>query len=133
MAKGGVLRLLTDLAWQRRWGPGPGPGGRGHVVERDLRQRLFEHLQDMHLGYLVDHPPSELMATSIGLVLGASAVGFMLYISSLLTILAMLPMPLIVVLTPVQSGRLYRRYQEVQEAFGRDDRAGAARSSTAWG
>ncbi|MFH1034764.1 MAG: ABC transporter ATP-binding protein [Pseudomonadota bacterium] len=133
---GGVLALALGMALLRLvWRPLL--MGFSRQVERDLRQRLFEHLQEMHLGYLVDHPPGELMAkftndlnnirmaTGIGLVaatdglvLGASAVGFMFYISPLLTLLAMLPMPLIVVLTQVQSGRLHRRYQEVQESFG---------------
>ena len=133
---GGVLGLASGMALLRLvWRPLL--MGFSRLVERDLRQRLFEHLQEMHLGYLVDHPPGELMAKSTndlnnirmatgiglvaamdGLVLGTSAVGFMLYISPLLTLLAVLPMPLIVVLTRVQSGRLHRRYQEVQEAFG---------------
>ena len=31
-------------------------------VERDLRQKLFDHMQSLHLGYLDDHPPGRLMA-----------------------------------------------------------------------
>lgn len=133
---GGVLGLALGMAALRLlWRPLL--MGFSRQVERDLRQRLFEHLQVMHLGYLVDHPPGELMARSTndlnnirmatgiglvaamdGLVLGAAALGFMLYISPLLTLLAVLPMPLIVALTRVQSGRLHRRYQEVQQSFG---------------
>ncbi|MBI5524542.1 MAG: ABC transporter ATP-binding protein [Desulfarculus sp.] len=132
----GVLGLALGMACLRLlWRPLL--MGFSRQVERGLRQRLFEHLQDMHLGYLVDHSPGELMARSTndlnnirmatgiglvaamdGLVLGTAALGFMLYISPLLTLLAVLPMPLIVALTRVQSGRLHRRYQEVQEAFG---------------
>ncbi len=134
---GAVLGLALAMALLRLlWRPLL--MGFSRRVEADLRIRLFEHLQGMHLGYLVDHPPGELMAratndlnnirmaTGIGLVaamdgilLGASAVGFMLYISPLLTMLAILPMPLIVALTRVQSKKLHRRYQEVQDAFGR--------------
>lgn len=124
----GVLRLI----WR------PLLMGFSRLVERDLRSRLFAHLQRMHVGFLVDNPPGELMARATndlnnirmatgiglvaaldGLVLGGLAVGFMVYISPLLTLLAMLPMPLVVVFSRVQSHRLAGRYQDVQDAFGR--------------
>lgn len=107
-------------------------------VEADLRLRLYDHLQTMHQGFLADNPPGELMARASndlnnirmaagiglvaamdGLLMGCAAVGFMLYISPLLTLLALLPMPLVVALTRVQSRRLHKRYAEVQDAFGR--------------
>ncbi|MFH1057525.1 MAG: ABC transporter ATP-binding protein [Pseudomonadota bacterium] len=112
--------------------------GFSRQVERDLRMRLFSHLQRMHLGYLADHPVGELMARATndlnsirmasgiglvaavdGLIMGCAAVGFMLYISPLLTLLALTPMPLVVVLTRRKSRTLHRRYNQVQDAFGR--------------
>jgi ATP-binding cassette subfamily B protein len=105
-------------------------------VELDLRGRIFAHLQRLHLGWYASHPPGEIMskatndlnnirmATGIGLVaaldgvvLGLTAVGFMLYISPLLTLLALAPMPLIVALTRLQTKKLHRNYTEVQESF----------------
>lgn len=84
---GGVLGLALGMACLRLlWRPLL--MGFSRQVERDLRQRLFEHLQAMHLGYLVDHPPGELMArstndlnnirmaTGIGLVAAIPAVVF---------------------------------------------------------
>ena len=110
--------------------------GFSRETERVLRSELFDHLQSMHVGYLDDNPPGELMAratndlnnirmaTGIGLVaavdgafMGLAAIGFMLYISPLLALLAILPMPAIVILTRRQSRRFHTRFSKVQEAF----------------
>lgn len=132
---GGVLGLALAMAGMRMvWRPLL--MGFSREVERRLRGELFDHLQSLHLGYLDDHPPGELMAratndlnnirmaTGIGLVaavdgafMGLAAIGFMLYISPLLALLAILPMPAIVILTRQQSRRFHRRYAKVQEAF----------------
>lgn len=105
-------------------------------VERDLRLRIFDHVQSLHVGYLDQHPPGEIMAratndlnsirmaSGIGLVaaadgilLSSAAVGFMLYISPLLTLLAVLPMPVIMIITRIISRRLHRRFQQTQASF----------------
>jgi ATP-binding cassette subfamily B protein len=105
-------------------------------VERGLRLSLFKHLQDLHLGYFKNNPPGELMAKAtndlnnirmaagIGLVaavdgfaMGICAIGFMIYISPLLTVLAILPMPLIAILTRVLSRRLHGLFLRNQESF----------------
>ncbi len=132
---GGVLALALGIAVLRMvWRPLL--MGFARTVERELRLKLFDHLQSMHLGYLDDNPPGELMAratndlnnirmaTGIGLVaavdgafMGLAAIGFMLYISPLLALLAILPMPVIVILTRHQSRRFHHRYTRVQEAF----------------
>ncbi len=132
---GGVLGLALGMAALRMvWRPLL--MGFSREVERRLRGELFEHLQAMHLGYLDDNPPGELMAratndlnnirmaTGIGLVaavdgavMGLAAIGFMLYISPLLALFAILPMPAIVILTLQQSRRFHRRFNKVQEAF----------------
>ncbi|MFZ5587404.1 MAG: ABC transporter ATP-binding protein [Thermodesulfobacteriota bacterium] len=138
MAQAGlVLGLALAVALMRMvWRPLI--MGFSREVERDLRQRLFSHLQRMHLSYLAEHPPGELMARATndlnsirmasgiglvaavdGLIMGCAAVGFMLYISPLLTVLALLPMPLVVILTRRKSRSLHRRYNQVQDAFGR--------------
>ncbi|MEW5913797.1 MAG: ABC transporter ATP-binding protein [Thermodesulfobacteriota bacterium] len=110
--------------------------GFSRVVETELRQHLFDHLQAMHVGYLSDMPPGEIMAratndlnnirmaTGIGMVaavdgtvMAMAAVGFMLYINPLLALLAIAPMPAIVILTRRQSRVFHRRFMAVQQAF----------------
>ncbi|KMY67590.1 hypothetical protein AAU61_10420 [Desulfocarbo indianensis] len=110
--------------------------GYARAAERDFRGRLFDKIQGMHVGYLSEQPPGELMARAtndlnnirmaagMGLVagidgffMGLAALGFMLYISPLLTLLAILPMPAVVLLTRVQSRRMHQSYTDVQESF----------------
>lgn len=132
---GGVLGLALAMACLRMiWRPLL--MGFSREVERRMRGELFDHLQRMHVGYLDDNPPGELMAratndlnnirmaTGIGLVaavdgafMGLAAIGFMLYISPLLALLAILPMPAIIILSRQQSRRFHRRFSGVQEAF----------------
>lgn len=110
--------------------------GFARAAERDLRVEIFTHLQKMHLAYFDDNPPGEIMARATndlnnirmaagmglvaaldGLFLGAASIGFMIYISPLLTALALLPMPLIVILTRLMSNRLHKGYMRSQEVF----------------
>lgn len=105
-------------------------------VETELRGKLYAHLQGMHLGYFNDNPPGELMARATndlnnirmasgmglvagvdGVVMGLCALGFMAYISPVLTALAVLPLPLIVVVTRLQTKKMHRGYLDVQESF----------------
>ncbi len=132
---GAILGLAAAVALFRILGR-PIFMGFGRVVERELRRRLFDHLQGLHLGYFSDRPPGELMTRATSdlnnirlaagygvtsavdaLLTGGLALGFMLYISPLLTALAFLPMPLIPVITRLQSGRLHRQYTRVQESL----------------
>lgn len=131
----GIMALAAAMALLRMiWRPLL--MGFSRRVERDLRQRMFDHLQIMHTGYLSEKSPGELMArsssdlnnirmaTGIGLVaavdgtlMALAAIGFMIYISPLLALLAILPMPAIVVLTRRQSRVFHRRFTRVQETF----------------
>ena len=110
--------------------------GTSRKVERDLRWRLLDHLQKLEPAYFDRHATGELMAhatndinhvrmaTGMGMValtdavvLGTAAIGFMLYIDVRLTLLVLLPMPMIVVGTRLFSRQMHRRYQRVQAAF----------------
>ena len=51
------------------------------------------------------------------LVMTLSVIGFMLYISPLLTIITLAPLPILAVLTRVLSGKLHVRFKNVQEQF----------------
>jgi ATP-binding cassette subfamily B protein len=64
------------------------------------------------------------MATGMGMValndaivLGAAAIGFMLYINVTLTLFVLIPMPLITISTLFFSKKMHHRYQAVQAAF----------------
>jgi ATP-binding cassette subfamily B protein len=64
------------------------------------------------------------MATGMGLValndaivLGAAAIGFMLYINVTLTLFVLIPMPFITISTKFFSKQMHRRYQRVQATF----------------
>jgi ATP-binding cassette subfamily B protein len=110
--------------------------GTSRRVEEDLRNRLFRHLQTLSprffdtaaTGDLMAHATNDInqvrMATGMGMValndaivLGAAAIGFMLYINVQLTLLVLLPTPLIVFGTRFFSRQMHRRYQTVQKSF----------------
>jgi len=58
-----------------------------------------------------------LVALNDAIVLGAAAIGFMLYIHVELTLYVLIPMPLVVLSARLLGRRLHRRYQGVQAAF----------------
>jgi ATP-binding cassette subfamily B protein len=110
--------------------------GTSRRVEEGLRNRLFAHLQGLsaaffdraRTGDLMAHATNDIqqirMATGMGLValndavvMGAAAIGFMVYIDLTLTCLVLVPMPLIAFGTRFFSRKMHRRYQGVQAAF----------------
>ncbi len=110
--------------------------GTARKLEADLRNQLLAHLQTLSARYfdrnktgdLMAHATNDIqqvrMAAGMGLValndaivLGAAAIGFMLYINVALTLFVLVPMPLIVITTRMLSRRMHRRYQKVQAAF----------------
>ncbi len=58
-----------------------------------------------------------MVALTDAVVLSVAAIGFMLYINVTLTVFALLPMPIIVVLARVLSRRMHGLYREVQASF----------------
>ena len=110
--------------------------GTSRRVEEGLRNTLFNHLQNLSPAYfdgvktgdLMAHATNDIqqirMATGMGMValndaivLGLAAIGFMAYINVKLTILVLIPMPLIVISTRFFSKKMHRRYQAVQASF----------------
>ena len=110
--------------------------GTSRRVEEALRNRLFGHLQRLSArffdtaatGDLMAHATNDInqvrMATGMGMValndaivLGAAAIGFMLYINVQLTLLVLIPAPLIVFGTRFFSRQMHKRYQTVQKSF----------------
>ncbi len=110
--------------------------GTSRRVEEGLRNRLFAHIQTLSASYfdrtqtgdLMAHATNDIqqvrMATGMGMValndaivLGAAAIGFMLYINVTLTLFVLIPMPLITICTRFFSKKMHHRYQSVQATF----------------
>jgi len=110
--------------------------GTSRRMEEGLRNRLFTHIQTLSASYfdrtqtgdLMAHATNDIqqirMAAGMGMValndaivLGAAAIGFMLYINVTLTLFVLIPMPLITISTLFFSKKMHHRYQAVQAAF----------------
>ena len=110
--------------------------GSSRRVEEGLRNRLFDHIQILSASYfdrtqtgdLMAHATNDIqqvrMATGMGvvalndaIVLGAAAIGFMLYINVTLTLLVLIPMPLITLCARFFSKKMHHRYLSVQATF----------------
>jgi ATP-binding cassette subfamily B protein len=110
--------------------------GASRRMERSLRDRFFLHLQTLSSSYfsrtktgdLMAHAINDIesvrMAMALGLVfivdtiiLGILTVFFMVYINPLLTLYAVLPMPLITAVTFVFTRTVHNRYETLQKTF----------------
>ncbi len=110
--------------------------GAARRIEKALRDRLFAHLQTLSFSYfsrtrvgdLMVHATNDIeavrMAMSMGVVfladtiiLGILTICFMVYIHPELTLFAVLPMPLITLITLLFSRTVHRRFEMVQKAF----------------
>ena len=110
--------------------------GLSRIVEEGLRNQLFDHLQTLSASFFDQNRTGDLMARAtndiknirmaagMGMValtdaavLGTAAIGFMAYIHVPLTMLVLLPMPLIVLMTRFFGKKMHRRYQHVQAGF----------------
>ncbi len=110
--------------------------GASRRIEKVLRDRFFRHLQSLSPSYfsrakvgdLMAHAINDIesvrMAMALGLVfivdtiiLGVLTLFFMVYIHPLLTLYAVLPMPLITLITLVFSRVVHKRYEVVQKTF----------------
>ena len=110
--------------------------GAARRIEKALRGRLFMHLQTLSASYfshtkvgdLMAHATNDIeavrMAMSMGVVflvdtiiLGVLTIFFMIYIHPELTLFAILPMPLITVITLFFSQAIHHRFETVQKAF----------------
>ncbi len=110
--------------------------GTSRRVEEGLRNTFFAHIQILSASYfdktkagdLMAHATNDIqqirMATGMGMValndsivLGMASIGFMAYINIKLTLLVLIPMPLIVLGTLFFSKKMHKRYLNVQGAF----------------
>ena len=107
-------------------------------LEKDFRNWLFSHLLTLDRIFFQRKTTGEIMALAtndlaavqlaggMGLVafvdafvLSIAALSFMAYIHSGLTLIAIVPMPLLALLTRFLSGRLHRYFRKVQEQFSK--------------
>jgi len=110
--------------------------GAARRVERALRDRFFLHLQTLSpsyfsrtkIGDLMAHATNDIeavrMSMALGLVflvdtiiLGVLTIFFMIYIHPLLTLYAVLPMPLITLITLLFSRVIHQRFEALQKTF----------------
>ena len=105
-------------------------------VEEGLRNRLYNHLQTLSLSFFQKTKTGDIMARAVndinairmatgmglvaltdGMVLGMAAVGFMLSISPSLTLISLVPAPVIIVFTRILTRRMSTGYEKVQKTF----------------
>lgn len=110
--------------------------GHSRQVEQNLRNRLYGHLQSLSLSFYQRTKTGDLMARAIndinairmatgiglvamtdGAVLGMAAVGFMMSISVKLTIISLIPAPIIVIVTRALTRRMSSGFEAVQKTF----------------
>jgi ATP-binding cassette subfamily B multidrug efflux pump len=110
--------------------------GLSRKIEEGIRNRLYEHLQTLSVSFYHRTKTGDLMARAIndinairmatgmglvaltdGLVMGISAIGFMLYIEPSLTLISVVPAPLLIYFTRILTRRMSSGYERVQATF----------------
>jgi ATP-binding cassette subfamily B multidrug efflux pump len=110
--------------------------GLSRKIEEGVRNQLYTHLQTLSLSYYHRTKTGDLMARAIndinavrmatgmglvaltdGLVLGIAAVGFMLYINHYLTLISIIPAPVLIYFTRILTRRMSTGYEKVQAVF----------------
>jgi ATP-binding cassette subfamily B protein len=110
--------------------------GISRKIEEGIRNRLYSHLQTLSLSFYRRTKTGDLMARAIndinsirmatgmglvaltdGIVLGVSAIGFMLYISPFLTLVSIIPAPILIYFTRILTRRMSSGYERVQATF----------------
>lgn len=110
--------------------------GFSRLLEKAIRNRIFAHILKMDAPFFEKHTTGDLMAHSsndlsavqmacgMGMVaavdafvMSCAAIGFMIAIHPLLTLLALLPMPFLALGTRILTEKLHRRFATVQEQF----------------
>lgn len=129
----GVIALIIALfryVWRRLL------LGHSRKVEQGLRNRLYGHIQTLSLSFFQNTKTGDLMARAIndinavrmacgmglvalvdGVVLGTAAIGFMLSIDWRLTLISLIPAPVVVVLTRMIANQMSARFERVQKSF----------------
>jgi ATP-binding cassette subfamily B multidrug efflux pump len=110
--------------------------GLSRKIEEGVRNQLYIHLQRLSVSFYHRTKTGDLMARAIndinavrmatgmglvaltdGLVLGIAAVGFMLYINPYLTLISIIPAPVLIYFTRILTRRMSTGYEKVQAVF----------------
>jgi ATP-binding cassette subfamily B protein len=112
--------------------------GVSRAIEYDLRNDLFAHLQTQPLSFFQARQTGDIMSRMTSdmnavrmvlgpgimqglntIVVGIVAVGLMLYISPILTLFALLPLPLLSFSVAAIGSRIHNRFEDIQSHFAR--------------
>ena len=110
--------------------------GHSRKVEMHLRSRIYGHVQTLSPSFFKRTKTGDLMARAIndinavrmasgmglvafvdGAVLGTAAIGFMISINMKLTLIALIPAPLVILFTRALTKRMSERFESVQKTF----------------
>ncbi len=110
--------------------------GHSRRIERDLRNRMYHHLQTLSPDFFQKAKTGDIMARAIndinairmatgmglvaltdGTVLGIAAIGFMISIDLKLTLISLIPAPIVVMLTRSLTRRMSQTFETVQQIF----------------
>lgn len=110
--------------------------GHSRKVEEGLRNILYAHLQTLSPSFYHRTKTGDLMARAIndinairmatgmgmvaltdGLILGMAAIGFMISINIKLTLISLIPAPIVVILTRILTRRMSSGFERVQKQF----------------
>ncbi len=110
--------------------------GHSRKVEEALRNKLFSHLQSLPGSFFQRYKTGDLMARAIndinairmatgmglvgltdGIILGLAAIAFMISIDLKLALIALIPAPLVILLTRTLTRRMASGFENVQRQF----------------
>ncbi|MBW2708426.1 MAG: ABC transporter ATP-binding protein [Deltaproteobacteria bacterium] len=129
----GMIALLIALfryVWRRLL------LGHSRKVEQGLRDRLYGHIQTLSRSFFQNTKTGDLMSRAIndinavrmacgmglvalvdGFILGTAAIGFMMSIDWRLTLISLIPAPVVVVVTRMVTQQMSARFERVQKSF----------------
>ena len=110
--------------------------GHSRRIEQDLRNRMYHHLQTLSPDFFQRAKTGDIMARAIndinairmatgmglvaltdGTVMGIAAIGFMISIDLKLTLISLIPAPIVVMLTRSLTRRMSQAFETVQQTF----------------
>jgi ATP-binding cassette subfamily B multidrug efflux pump len=110
--------------------------GHSRKVEQGLRNRMYGHLQTLSSSFFQKTRTGDLMARAMndinairmasgmglvalidGTVLGIAAIGFMMSIDLKLTLISLIPAPVVIILTKILTRRMATGFEAVQRTF----------------
>ena len=110
--------------------------GHSRKVEQGLRNQMYRHLQTLSMSFFQKIRTGDLMARAMndinairmaggmglvalidGTVLGIAAIGFMMSIDLKLTLISLIPAPVVIILTKILTRRMSTGFEAVQRTF----------------